>query len=235
VIKHCEGYGRLEALPKCNRLRSIRKSQRVILLLPFALVASRYSISFLIVASVGFFALTFIDALFYLAAWMDDNLIASFMSSPDSLVGRENGGAFFLLNILISSLYFILPALFGLVMAWAGFTVAGAVNGALTTGSAAPGGANSASNSAGSTATQLPGSIARGAEGAGSVAAAAGNRAANAARSSITNQLKGYALKLICNARSIFYMDQVLTISKKIYIIIKVCLMFLKCTIVFCT
>ena len=92
MIKHCEGYGHLEALPKCNRLRSIRKSQRAILLLPFALVASRYSISFLIVASVGFFALTFIDALFYLAAWMDDNLIGAFMSSPDSIVGENEGG-----------------------------------------------------------------------------------------------------------------------------------------------
>ena len=47
----------------------------------------------------------------------------------------------------------------------------------------ATGGAGATSNSAGSAATQLPGSIARGAEGAGSVAAAAGNRAANAAKS----------------------------------------------------
>ena len=68
-------------------------------------------------------------------------------------------------------------------MGWAGFTIAGAINGAVQSGFLATGGAGATSNSAGSAATQLPGSIARGAEGAGSVAAAAGNRAANAAKS----------------------------------------------------
>jgi len=83
-------------------------------------------------------------------------LLAAFMSTPDSVVGRNNGGAFFLLNILVSSLYFILPLLFGLVMAWAGFAVGGAVNGALSGGFAASGGASSAAGASSNAAGQVP-------------------------------------------------------------------------------
>ncbi len=97
-------------------------------LLPMVVVLSRYSISMMVVAAMAIFTIKFWSVLWYLALWVDQNLILSMY--PDVNIFLQifaNPGEHdikrLLLNMTTTSLYMGLPLVWSGMMAWAGVHV----------------------------------------------------------------------------------------------------------------
>lgn len=109
----------LQALPMIQALLLLG----LYALLPFIVVMSRYSVGFLVTAGLGLFSVKFWSVLWYLAMWVDQNLITSMY--PDSNVFLEilvNPGEHdvkrLLLNMLSTGMYLGLPLLWSGMMSW---------------------------------------------------------------------------------------------------------------------
>ena len=97
-------------------------------LLPMIVVLSRYSLSMMVVGAMAIFTVKFWSVLWYLAMWVDQNLIQSMY--PDVNVFLQlfsNPGEHdvkrMLLNMITTSLYLGLPLLWSGMMAWVGVKV----------------------------------------------------------------------------------------------------------------
>ena len=97
-------------------------------LLPMLVVLSRYSISMMMTGAMAIFTVKFWSVLWYLALWVDQNLILSMY--PDVNVffqifanPGEHDAKRMLLNMITASLYLGLPLLWSGMMAWAGVRV----------------------------------------------------------------------------------------------------------------
>jgi hypothetical protein len=97
-------------------------------LLPIIVVLSRYSISMMVIGAMAIFTVKFWSVLWYLALWVDQNLILSMY--PDVNVFLQmfaNPGEHdikrVLLNMITTSLYLGLPLLWSGMMAWAGVKI----------------------------------------------------------------------------------------------------------------
>jgi hypothetical protein len=104
-------------------------------LLPMVVVLSRYSISMMVVGAMAIFTIKFWSVLWYLALWVDQNLIISMY--PDVNVFLQifaNPGEHdikrLLLNMITTSLYLGLPLLWSGMMAWAGIKIGRAIESA---------------------------------------------------------------------------------------------------------
>ena len=97
-------------------------------LLPLVVVLSRYSLSMMVATGMAVFTVRFWSVLWYLALWVDQNLIRSMY--PDVNVFLQvfaNPGEHdlkrMLLNMITTSLYLGLPALWSAMMAWVGMHI----------------------------------------------------------------------------------------------------------------
>ncbi len=97
-------------------------------LLPMIVVLSRYSISMIVIGAMAIFTVKFWSVLWYLALWVDQNLIMSMY--PDVNIFLQifsNPGEHdikrMLLNMITTSLYLGLPLLWSGMMAWAGVNI----------------------------------------------------------------------------------------------------------------
>ncbi len=97
-------------------------------LLPMLVVLSRYSISMMMTGAMAIFTIKFWSVLWYLALWVDQNLILSMY--PDVNIffqifanPGEHDAKRMLLNMITTSLYLGLPLLWSGMMAWAGIRV----------------------------------------------------------------------------------------------------------------
>jgi hypothetical protein len=104
-------------------------------LLPMVVVLSRYSISMMVIGAMAIFTVKFWSVLWYLALWVDQNLILSMY--PDVNIFLQifaNPGEHdikrMLLNMITTSLYLGLPLLWSGMMAWAGVKVGRSIDGA---------------------------------------------------------------------------------------------------------
>ncbi|MEX2259812.1 MAG: conjugal transfer protein TraG N-terminal domain-containing protein [Woeseia sp.] len=102
-------------------------------LLPLLVVLSRYSLSMMMIGAMAIFTVKFWSVLWYLALWIDQNLILSMY--PDVNVffqifanPGEHDSKRMLLNMITMSLYLGLPLLWSGMMAWAGFRIGRAVD-----------------------------------------------------------------------------------------------------------
>lgn len=102
-------------------------------LLPLFVVLSRYSISMLMIGAMAIFTVKFWSVLWYLALWVDQNLILAMY--PDVNVffqiftnPGEHDSKRMLLNMITMSLYLGLPLLWSGMMAWAGLRVGRAID-----------------------------------------------------------------------------------------------------------
>ena len=112
--------------------------------LPFALVASRYSLSFLVIGAVAIFTINFWPVLWHMATWVDDNLMVAMYPSVSpqggdespladlllirrGLIGTAGMTQITLLNMVTAGLFLLLPTIFTAVMGWAGIRAAGAI------------------------------------------------------------------------------------------------------------
>ncbi len=97
-------------------------------LLPLLVVLSRYSLSMLVTGALAVFTVKFWSVLWYLALWVDQNLILSMY--PDVSIflqifanPGEHDAKRLLLNMITTSLYLGLPLLWSAMMGWAGIHV----------------------------------------------------------------------------------------------------------------
>lgn len=104
-------------------------------LLPMVVVLSRYSISMMVIGAMAIFTVKFWSVLWYLALWVDQNLIMSMY--PDVNIFLQifaNPGEHdikrMLLNMITTSLYLGLPLLWSGMMAWAGVKVGRSIDAA---------------------------------------------------------------------------------------------------------
>lgn len=97
-------------------------------LLPMIVVLSRYSLSMIVVGAMAIFTVKFWSVLWYLAMWVDQNLIGSMYPDVNVFLQifanpGEHDGKRMLLNMITTSLYLGLPLLWSGMMAWAGVKV----------------------------------------------------------------------------------------------------------------
>lgn len=104
-------------------------------LLPLVVVLSRYSLSMMVVGAMAIFTIKFWSVLWYLALWVDQNLILSMY--PDTSVflqlfanPAEHDTKRLLLNMITTSLYIGLPLLWSGMMAWAGISIGRSIDSA---------------------------------------------------------------------------------------------------------
>ncbi|MCP5417442.1 MAG: conjugal transfer protein TraG N-terminal domain-containing protein [Chromatiaceae bacterium] len=121
----------LQALPMVQALLLLG----IYALLPMVVVLSRYSLSMMVIGAMAIFTVKFWSVLWYLAMWVDQNLIQSMY--PDVNVFLQlfaNPGEHdikrMLLNMITTILYLGLPVLWSGMMAWAGVNVGRAINNA---------------------------------------------------------------------------------------------------------
>ncbi len=121
-------------------LQSLPMVQAIMLLgiyalLPLVVVLSRYSISIMVVGGMAIFTIKFWTVLWYLAMWVDQNLILSMYPDVNVFLQifanpGEHDAKRMLLNMITTSLYLGLPLLWSGVMAWAGVKVGRSIDAA---------------------------------------------------------------------------------------------------------
>jgi hypothetical protein len=114
----------LQALPMVQALMLLG----IYALLPMIVVLSRYSLSMMVVGAMAIFTVKFWSVLWYLAMWVDQNLIRAMY--PDANVflqifanPGEHDAKRMLLNMITTSLYLGLPVLWSGMMAWTGMHI----------------------------------------------------------------------------------------------------------------
>jgi len=119
----------LQALPMVQAIMLLG----IYALLPLVVVLSRYSLSMMVIGAMAIFTVKFWSVLWYLAMWVDQNLIRSMY--PDISVFLQlfaNPGEHdikrLLLNMITTSLYLGLPLLWSGMMAWAGINIGRSIN-----------------------------------------------------------------------------------------------------------
>jgi hypothetical protein len=122
----------LQALPMVQALLLLG----IYALLPMVVVLSRYSLSMMVIGAMAIFTVKFWSVLWYLAMWVDQNLIQSMY--PDVNVFLQlfaNPGEHdikrMLLNMITTSLYVGLPVLWSGMMAWAGLHIGRSISAAM--------------------------------------------------------------------------------------------------------
>lgn len=114
----------LQALPMVQALMLLG----IYALLPLVVVLSRYSLAMMVVGAMAIFTVKFWTVLWYLAQWVDQNLIASMYPDVNVFLQifanpGEHDAKRMLLNMITTSLYLGLPLLWSGMMAWAGIEV----------------------------------------------------------------------------------------------------------------
>ncbi|MCK9247127.1 MAG: conjugal transfer protein TraG N-terminal domain-containing protein, partial [Anaerolineaceae bacterium] len=114
-------------------LQSLPMVQAIMLLgiyalLPLVVVLSRYSIAMMVVGGMAIFTIKFWTVLWYLAMWVDQNLILSMYPDVNVFLQifanpGEHDAKRMLLNMITTSLYLGLPLLWSGMMAWAGVNI----------------------------------------------------------------------------------------------------------------
>ncbi len=97
-------------------------------LLPLLVVLSRYSISMMMTGAMAIFTVKFWSVLWYLALWVDQNLILSMYPDVNIFFQMfanpgEHDAKRMLLNMITLSLYLGLPLLWSAMMGWTGLHV----------------------------------------------------------------------------------------------------------------
>ncbi len=97
-------------------------------LLPMLVVLSRYSISMMMTGAMAIFTVKFWSVLWYLALWVDQNLILAMYPDVNIFFQMfanpgEHDAKRMLLNMITMSLYLGLPLLWSGIMGWAGLHI----------------------------------------------------------------------------------------------------------------
>lgn len=133
-ITQVSHYGTVDAFAKSVPFVGALILMCIYIFLPLAIVAASYSLKFLIIGAIGVFGAKFFFYLFHLAWWIDQNYLL--------MVARSNGKLepFFqssytslevTIGLVTTSMYFVLPLLWTMVVSWTAFGVADSFSGSL--------------------------------------------------------------------------------------------------------
>ena len=122
----------LQALPMVQALLLLG----IYALLPMIVVLSRYSISMMVIGALAIFTVKFWSVLWYLAMWVDQNLIQSMYPDVNIFLQifanpGEHDTKRMLLNMITTSLYLGLPLLWSGMMGWVGVQVGRSISNAV--------------------------------------------------------------------------------------------------------
>jgi hypothetical protein len=114
----------LQALPMVQAMLLLG----IYALLPMVVVLSRYSLSMMVIGAMAIFTVKFWSVLWYLAMWVDQNLIQSMYPDVNIFLQifanpGEHDTKRMLLNMITTSLYLGLPLVWSGMMTWAGVHV----------------------------------------------------------------------------------------------------------------
>lgn len=114
----------LQALPMVQALMLLG----IYALLPLIVVLSRYSLAMMVTGAMAIFTVKFWSVLWYLAHWVDQNLIHAMYPDVNVFLQifanpGEHDAKRMLLNMITTSLYLGLPLLWSGMMAWVGVHV----------------------------------------------------------------------------------------------------------------
>ncbi|MCP4288251.1 MAG: conjugal transfer protein TraG, partial [Gammaproteobacteria bacterium] len=121
----------LQALPMVQAMLLLG----IYALLPMVVVLSRYSLSMMVVGAMAIFTVKFWSVLWYLAMWVDQNLIQSMYPDVNIFLQifanpGEHDTKRMLLNMITTSLYLGLPVVWSGMMAWAGIQIGRSISAA---------------------------------------------------------------------------------------------------------
>lgn len=150
--------------------------------LAIAIPFASYRLSFLVTVMIMLFSLIFCSYIWHLVAWFDNHMIEALFPSAFHLPGMAGVLADSpthtdyekFVNMVISTLYVVLPLLWLTLMSWAGFKVGAAVGGMVGSMSAP---AEASGSAAGSVATTAVSKVASVSSGGGSSVSAASSTA----------------------------------------------------------
>ena len=102
-------------------------------LLPLVIVFSRYSYSILIVGALAIFSVKFWTVLWYLAQWIDQNLLSAMYPDTDMLWefvtnSSEQTTKRWVVNFVTTCLYIGLPILWSVMVVWSGIRMGSALD-----------------------------------------------------------------------------------------------------------
>lgn len=123
----------LQALPMVQAILLLG----VYALLPLVVVLSRYSLAMMVTGAMAIFTIKFWSVLWYLAMWVDQNLILAMYPKVNTFFQLfanpgEHDTKRLLLNMITTSLYLGLPLLWSGMMAWAGINVGRSIESAVS-------------------------------------------------------------------------------------------------------
>lgn len=104
----------------------------IYIFIPVILIFSRYSLSVMFIGAIAIFSVKFWTVMWYIARWMDDNLIASMYPGASGMAilefladngTTENTYKRLVLNMALMLMFIGLPILFSGMMAWIGINV----------------------------------------------------------------------------------------------------------------
>lgn len=99
----------------------------IVAFLPFLLIVSKYRMSVLMAGGMAWFSVKFWTVLWYMAFWVDQNLIIALFPDPGSLTlstlfDPDTFNNRVILNFVTGMMYLMLPVLFTMIMSIAGFS-----------------------------------------------------------------------------------------------------------------
>jgi hypothetical protein len=128
--------------------------------LPLIVVFSRYSLPFMMYGALAIFTVKFWAAMWAVARYIDERLVVAMYGDSTMLLreymtnGLDGGAKRVILNVLTLGLFVALPMVWSGMMAWIGFKVGTAVEGALKS-------AHQSGTAAGVNAMQTTGNVVR--------------------------------------------------------------------------
>jgi hypothetical protein len=137
--------GSLAAFPAFDAMRQALPMVQAILLMavyiliPLILVFSAYEFKTVITLTFVVFALNFLTFLWELARWLDSWLLTALYSSDShsrfNLAGFQNSSDDLIMNLVMGTMFIVLPVVWLGSLSWAGYNVGQAVGSALNLGS----------------------------------------------------------------------------------------------------
>lgn len=117
----------------------------LVICIPLVLVIGAYDLKMLVVVSVVYFALFFVDFWFQLARWIDSTILDALYgwgfgynrphTNFNPLIGLSNAFGDMLLNYVMATMFLVLPTFWVMALAWAGIRTGNVLQG-LTAGTA---------------------------------------------------------------------------------------------------
>jgi hypothetical protein len=106
----------------------------IYMFLPLATILSGYNLQVLVLGGLGIFTVKFWPTLWYITRWLDDNMIKAMYPDSSTLLSvltldADGGYKRMMLNTLMTLMYLGLPAIWTVVMTWAGQNLGSHVSG----------------------------------------------------------------------------------------------------------